>query len=360
MATWLDPTYRTGVVGKYLNQYKIPYQPPGWDEWMVPAGMYNYLTPRWWVNQGMGGSFREVSGYQTDVIGPLASDFVRRNAPRDEPFFLYTNIVAPHAGVPADPDDPADTPSPYVKPVYRDRFQCATNTDPSFNEADVSDKPFDTPPLTATQVAGLTEALQQRRESLLSAQDAINKVMNALAASGELDNTFVMVTSDNGYVLGEHRGIAGKIVPFEVSNHIPFAVRGPGVPAGTVVPTLTAQVDLAATVADIADVTPGLVQDGVSLLPLLTGGAATSRAGVLLEATDVTATSDPLPWLYRGVVKGRWKYVEHTVWEPELYDLTADPHELVNVAGRAEHAVKLAELAALTKRLKSCAGTGCR
>ena len=327
---------------------------------MVPRGVYNYETSRWWVNQGLGGAYRELSGYQTDTLATLASDFIERNAPRTEPFFLLTSIVAPHAGLPADPDDPVGTPTPYVKPVYRDRFEGIVNSNPAMNESDVSDKPIVLPPLTAAQIAGVTEALQQRRESMLSVRDAVGDLLDALVASGELANTYVMVMSDNGYLLGEHRYPWGKVAPYEVSNHVPFAVRGPGIEPGTVVPDVSAQVDFAATVADIADVRPGIRQDGLSLLPRLTGGTRITRPGILLEATDTDATSDPLPWLYRGVVKGRWKYVERTTGHRELYDLRTDPHELVNLADRAEHAATQSELAALTERLRSCAGLGCR
>ncbi len=360
LATWLQPTYRTGLIGKYLNQYEIPYQPPGWDEWMVPKGVYNYETSRWWVDHGLGGTFRELSGYQTDTLATLASDFVERNAPSTEPFFLLTSVVAPHAGVPADPDDPVSTRTPYVKPLYRDWFEGVVNKNPSVNESDVSDKPAVLPLLTPKQIAGLTEAFQQRRESMLSVRDAVEDLMDALVASGELANTYVMVMSDNGFLLGEHRYPWGKVQPYEVSNHVPFAVRGPGIAPGTVVPDVSAQVDFAATVADMAGVEPGLPQDGTSLLPALTEGSRTSRPGILLEATDRDATSDPLPWLYQGVVKGRWKYIERTTGHRELYDLRTDPHELVNLADRAEHATKQSELAALTQRLRSCAGLSCR
>ena len=128
IATWLTPTYRTGLIGKYLNGYSPPYKPPGWDEWMVPASMYGYTGSRWYLNRGAGGSYQTITGYQTDTMAGLASEFISRNAPRAEPFFLYVSLVAPQNGTPRDPDDVAGFPSPYVKPVYRDRFANLTNT----------------------------------------------------------------------------------------------------------------------------------------------------------------------------------------------------------------------------------------
>src|SRR3712207_6676183 len=88
LATWVTPTYRTGLIGKYFNEYRVPYIPPGWDEWMVPKAMYSYTGSQWFIDNGMGSSTKSVTGYQTDTIGTLASDFISRNAPAEEPFFL--------------------------------------------------------------------------------------------------------------------------------------------------------------------------------------------------------------------------------------------------------------------------------
>ena len=204
-----NPTYRTGLIGKYFNEYVPPYKPPGWDEWIVPKGMYNYTGTSWYVDKGAGGSNKSVPGYQTDTMASFASDFIGRNAPSVEPFFLHLSIVAPHAGNPSDPDDISGFPSPYVKPVYQDRFEGLANTDPSFNEADVSDKPVKPSPLTSAEIRGLNEHNSQRRETELSIDDAVTGIMDALTSSGELDNTYVMFTSDNGLFL-RHRIRGGK------------------------------------------------------------------------------------------------------------------------------------------------------
>ncbi len=140
LATWLDPTYRTGLVGKYFNEYAPPYRPPGWDEWLVPKAMYDYTATGWFLDKGQGGAYTTSRATRPIPWATLAADFIRRNAPRSEPLSLQTSLVAPHAGIPADPDDPTGMPTPYVKPAYRDFFEGSTNTDPSFDEADVSDK----------------------------------------------------------------------------------------------------------------------------------------------------------------------------------------------------------------------------
>jgi len=358
LATWLTPTYRTGMIGKYFNQYTPPYQPPGWDEWMVPGGVYNYTASKWFLNQGVGMVTKSIPGYQSDTIGNLGSDFITRNSASNEPYFLYTSVVAPHAGTPSDPDDITGYPSPYVKPDFQDTREGERNTDPSFNEADVSDKVLKPALLTPEQITGINEAFSQRREAEAAAQVGINQMLDAIAASPDAHNTYVMFMSDNGYTLGEHRIKGGKVNPHEVSNHVPFMIQGPGIVPGTKVTVQTSQVDFAATVLHAAGVDPLLPQDGVSLLPLASG-LSVSHAPVVIEATDTKSSLDPLPWLYYGVVVDGWKYVERTNGAREMYDLTNDPFELVNQAKNSAYAAKKTELAALVQQYRWCAGQSC-
>ena len=368
LATWLTPTYTTGLIGKYLNQYQVPYKPPGWDEWMVPRGTYDYLNEAWSINTGSGPSNKRYPGYQTDTMGQLAESFIRRHASDRDPFFLYTSIVAPHAGNPADPQDPAGFPTPFVKPEYRNVFEGRAITDRSFNEADVGDKPVRPSPLRPAEIAGLTEANAQRREALLSAQDATVQILDTLRDTGELDNTFVFFMSDNGYILGEHRIRGGKVAPYEVSNRVPMLVRGPGIAPGTVVDQVTSQVDFAPTVLAMtgnlgANDTP---IDGINLIPFLQdpNSARTSREAVVLEAGPESSTTTR--YRYQGVRSGQWKYVERQGGQEELYDLRGDPYELENVAARPGFGQTPVQRQAQTRldvlldRYRWCAGAKCR
>ncbi len=359
LATWLDPTYTTGLVGKYLNQYARPYVPPGWDEWMVPYRMYDYDHPEWWIDRGAVAERVLLSGYQTDTIGSLAADFVRRHASDAQPFFLMTDVVAPHAGTPRDPDDPS-MPTPAVSPAYRNVFAGQPLQDPSFNEADISDKPAQLAPLTPAEIRAEAEVNAQRREALLSAQDALDAVIDALDESGELSRTFVVVTSDNGYLLGEHRIRSGKMAPYEVANHMPLYIRGPGIPAGTSFTGLTSQVDLAPTLARMAGVPlrSAWRLDGESMLYRLRHRTAahSTRPGVLLEAT---VPGDTGSWQYHGVVSGRWKYVERASGAVELYDLTADPYELRSLGQDPAYAAARRHLAGILADLRDCAAAQC-
>ena len=99
----------------------------------------------------------------------------------------------------------------------------------------MSDKPLAMqarPPIGAVRAVRIQEAYQQRLESLLSVDDAVASIVAALRASGELDNTLILFTSDNGFFHGEHRIPAGKVLVYEPSIHLPLLMRGPGVPSG--------------------------------------------------------------------------------------------------------------------------------
>jgi arylsulfatase A-like enzyme len=361
LATWLDPTYRTALVGKYFNAYAPPYTPPGWNEWMVPRGTYAYTGASWYIKRDGVGGYQSIPGYQTDTMGTLSADFVTRASASEEPYFLHASLVAPHDGTPRT-DDPSwyVNPSPFVKSVYRNRFAGQRTGDPSFNEANVRDKPTRPPLLTQVQIDNLVEQNAQRREAELSAQDAVNTILDAVDGSGEGANTYVVFMSDNGYILGEHRIPGGKVEPYEVANHVPFLVRGPGIDPGTVVDDVTSQVDFAPTVLSMAGVEAPAPLDGIDLLPRLTTDAPLTRDGALIEATNVQAATgtDPLPWAYRGVVSGDWKFVNRGS-SRELYNLAADPYELTNLAGRPAYADVQRRLAAMVAAKRDCAGTEC-
>ena len=98
--------------------------------------------------------------------------------------------------------------------------------------------------------------------------DGVKKVVDALRAKRELDNTLIIYTSDNGYFHGEHRIPQGKTRVYEESIRVPLEMRGPGIPQGVSVNPLVINADLAPTIVDAADAKPGLAMDGRSLLPV--------------------------------------------------------------------------------------------
>jgi arylsulfatase A-like enzyme len=359
LATWLSGAgYQTAYVGRYLNGYGGQSIPPGWHEWHAVTGANDWLNAS--MRENHTGTLRTTtySGtYLTDLIDLKSTAVIRDRLPHAQPLFLWVSHFAPHAGGPAEADDPA-LATPPVPARYKNFYaNAALPQDPSFNEADVSDKPAyvrNRAPLSASLQAQIRELNAQRWESLKAADESVGNIMAALQASGELANTVVVFSSDNGYMLGEHRIPAGKVVHYEASSRVPLMIRGPGFPAGAVRPQLVANIDLAPTLADLADTTPGRTVDGRSLLPLAASPTTWPTRNLALEAGPRTVDG---PDLYHGVRTPRYKYVRHYTGERELYDMSVDPHELKNLVHDPAYDATEAALDRATTRLATCKGT---
>src|SRR5919106_777797 len=239
LAVWLkEAGYNTIHIGKYLNGYGLldPTEiPPGWTEWRGSVDPSTYRYFGYTLNEN-GKLAAYDHPYQTDLYARKATNVIRRRGPQAAPFFLWIAFLAPHSGKPRDADDPRGLGTPAPAPRHRDAF--ATKDlprPPSFNEADVSDKPFDIRRrslLGPARIRKVQENYQQRLESLLAVDEAVAKIMGALREAGELANTLIVFTSDNGFFHGEHRVAAGKLLLYEPSIRVPLVIRGPGIPAG--------------------------------------------------------------------------------------------------------------------------------
>ena len=118
----------------------------------------------------------------------------------------------------------------------------------------------------------------------------------------------------------------GKLLVYEPSIRLPLLMRGPGVPAGERRSQLVTNADLAPTILDAAEATPGRAQDGRSLLDLALDPGAQWGRELLIEGGNNNGLT------FRALRNYRWKYVQHANGELELYDLENDPDELTNVA----------------------------
>lgn len=185
---------------------------------------------------------------------------------------------------------------------------------------------------------------------------AIRELTQALAEAGELENTYIVFTTDNGYHLGEHRLEAGKYMPYKEDANFPLIVRGPEVAEDVKRDELVLNTDFAPTVADLAGAqTPGFV-DGRSFQPLLGAGNAPWRDAALMEGFPLPKVGRPA---YAGVWTGEgdW-YVEYEGGEKSLCDVGADTYQLENLAGTRPRAE--AALSVHLGSLKTCAGNSCR
>ncbi len=365
LPVWLQRSgYRTMMIGKYLNGYEAAgargYVPPGWNVWDVPvAGVYNY---RRWTSNLNGHLVRHRGEYNARYVGRRASALIRRTDTNDNrPFFLMVNTLAPHVGLPHESDDPrrgdALLPTPSVDATYRDSYaDDPLPANPAFNERDVSDKPRYIRSRGALSRANMRELHQQRLESLRSADDAVARTVRTLRDTGELNRTVVVVVSDNGYLMGEHR-LLGKVAPYEESIRIPLLIAGPGFDTGALRQQLVMIADITTTICDIAAVKPGRIQDGRSLRGLAAHPGWAAHRAIRLEAGHPLSGS---PAWYDGVRTRSFVFVRYESGTRELYDLRRDPHQLVNVAEDPTYASARRTMQRYLAEMKDCRGRGCR
>ena len=306
--------YTTAYVGKYLNGYGGTRIPPGWNQWVAFSGVgyYQYgLNVNGVVTPPGSGE------YSTDVLTRHAVSAIE-GAPG--PLFLTYAPYAPHA-----PANPA--------PRHANAFpRLDAWRPPNYNEEDVSDKPAwvrSLPSMGAGQQRELDEFRRDQLRSLLSVDDGVARILEALERTGRLENTMIVFTSDNGFAWGEHRR-SSKMDPYEESIRVPFVVR---YDALRVAPRderrFALNIDLAPTFAHLAGAYLPRV-DGQSLLPLLANSGIPWRSDFLVEHLRASATAN-MP-TYCAVRSTNSLYVSYETGEEELYDLVADRYQLTNLA----------------------------
>jgi N-acetylglucosamine-6-sulfatase len=351
IATWLQGAgYHTALYGKYMNDYEPEegFVPPGWDEWYGAANdWFDYVLNENGKPVAYGG---RPDDYLTDVLARHATATIRRQAAADKPFFLYVAPAAPHApAIPAPRHAGLFEDEPFPRPA-------------SFDEADVSDKPSlirDLPPLAPWQIEAIERHHRERLRSLQAVDDLVASIVKALDDAGELDNTYVVYTSDNGWHMGEHRQFVGKTTAYEEDIRVPMVVRGPGVPKGQRLTPFVLNNDLAPTFAAISGVTPPSFVDGRSFLPLLDDPGQPWRESFGLERRQRETYEIDSAASFDGVRTRDHTYVRYATGERELYDLRRDPQQLDNIAATADDAL-VDEFDRRTSALANCAGAYCR
>jgi N-acetylglucosamine-6-sulfatase len=344
VATRLDAAgYRTGLFGKYLNEYPGTKDiPRGWDRWFAHTDgsrYYNYKMN----DDGRIIRFGSTSAdYETDVIADHTKTFIGATAKARKPFFAFVAPRAPHS--------PA-TPATRDKHTY-DGLKARRL--PSFNEKNVADKPpwiRKLPRLSDAKIAKIDNRVEKRAETLQALDDLVAGIVGRLVDRGVLSNTYIFFTSDNGWHAGEHRIPQAKWRPYEEDIHMPLLVRGPGVAQGHRAHKLVLDTDYLPTFTSLAGENTPKYVDGRSLQPVLKGNTTTWRSAILLEAA---ARYSPA---YRGILTsdGR-KYVEYTGGKSELYHLSRDPYELNDSYDPKNPPASLADR---LKELKDCAAEEC-
>ena len=354
IATWLDDAgYDTMLIGKYFNGYdNTTHVPLGWDEWHGYLGDY-VQSDTYRINEnGQIKTYDRSQIHDTDLFADKAATFLESTA-GGVPFFMYLSTNAPH------------TPALAAKRHQGMFSDVALPNPPSFNEADVSDKPEwmrNTPLLTPEEVDKLQLRYRQRLRSLQSVDEMVGRLVGVLRQTGELSNTYIVFTSDNGLHLGEHRINQKKWTAYEEAIHVPLLVRGPGVPRGVSRSQMALNNDLAPTFTSWAGLTPPGFVDGRSLGPLLSASPPSSWRSALLVEHWLDENGDPYAATipdYTAVRTGRYLFVRYATGEVELYDLSNDPYELESLHNTASTELK-ERLGSRLDALEGCAAQSCR
>jgi N-acetylglucosamine-6-sulfatase len=333
--------YRTAMMGKYLNGYPVgfnaynypaDYIPPGWSEWdAISNGYggydYNMNRDRDLVTYG-----HSSDDYTNHVLTGLGQRYILSSAADRKPFFLEIASFSPH--------------HPFV-PAPRDRgtfTNLLAPEGPSFNVLPKHAPPWlaDRAPLSAVRIAHLNTDYVRRVESVQSVDRMIGNLEATLKQAGQLKNTVFVFSSDNGYHLGQHGLGRGKLTAFDTDIKVPLVVTGPGVPAGTVNPDVTENVDLASTFEQLAGAAVPASVDGRSLVPLLHGEDPPWRTLALVEHHGPdTSPDDPdaqgfvagNPPSYNAIRSANWTYVRYDTGAREYYYRPTDPAENDNIVG---------------------------
>ncbi|PYQ53562.1 MAG: hypothetical protein DMF78_08680 [Acidobacteria bacterium] len=345
--------YRTALVGKYMNGYpslnRPDYIPQGWDQWnaqlteLTQDRYVNYFLNENGTVNAYGHSEEE---YETDVLTRRATTFIEKAVNDNKPFFLYLATDAPHL-----PAISAPRHATLLKGTQAPRV-------PSFNQSNVNDKPAfvrNADPLQPKDIKRLDMVETDRLRTMLAVEDMLASVLSVLAANQVLDNTYVIFTSDNGLMLGEHRLVTTKNVAYEEAIRVPLIVMGPGISAATRDDDhAVLNIDFAPTLAELTGATTPPNLDGRSFARLLRGESVTDwRNDLVSESISYTGGVSAV------LRSANYAYTELESNEKELYDMRNDPYQIVNLYRRADPTV-LQTLSARLAQLVNCRAASCR
>ena len=273
---------------------------------------------------------RQVEGYSSELFADAAIDFLAEASAMNRPFFAYVSFTSPH--------DPRTPPEPYASWYHPDSTSVPSNYLP--------EHPFDNGELRVRDELlrehPLTEAVVQEELALyygmISEVDAqIGRIISALEANGQLNNTLIVMAGDNGLAVGSH-GLLGKQNLYDHSMRVPFIMAGPGIPVNERRSQLVYLFDIFPTIAEYLNFTLPETVEGESLMPILENSQMPGRQEVFYVYRD----------FQRGVrTKDGWKHIQYYVdgvHTEQLFNLNTDPHETENLVSNSSHSAKLDEL----------------
>jgi N-acetylglucosamine-6-sulfatase len=331
--------YVTGFFGKWhMGNDDSPR--PGFTRWVAMAGQGEALDPQFNVD----GTRRREPGYVTDLLTAHVDRFIRQAG--DRPWLAYLAHKAIHPNVVQRDDGRVvaaeGQPGGFVA-AERHRGRYAGKTMPRRPSA--FEPPLDKPALMRTiddlpplgrATATKDDEIRGRLEMLVAVDESLGRILATLEALGKLEDTVVVLTSDNGYFYGEHGLSEERRLAYEESIRLPLLIRYPPlVRAGVTPHELALVIDLAPTLLEVAGLPPMPATQGRSLVPVFKGTSRDWRTSFLVEYFTDTVFPRVRNMGYVAVRTSRHKYIHYLELKDmdELYDLEADPYERRNLAG---------------------------
>lgn len=330
----------TVFIGKYLNQYTENKKQPGWDSFITPITPkpayegYNYVL-------SVNGKKRKYGSLNKDYLNTVltnhAVDAIEAN--KDRQFFMVYSSFLPH--------------SPYEarvssKGIYGNKTTLTKN--PDFNTT-----PINAPTwldrhakLGKKQIRKLTTIKQKRIEATHTLGVDIHKIINKLEEENLQEKTVLIITSDNGYHLGNRKLPAGKRTPYYHDTVVPLVIIDPSNIKTTTIHSMTSSVDLHPTIVEYLNIETSPETDGSSLRKIIKNpNDPTWRNWVLTEANSKSSKNDPdytkyAPETFKAIRSKNWLYIVYTSGEKELYNVSKDPYEMHNIIGVADSRLKKA------------------
>lgn len=399
--------YTTSFVGKFLNEYEwvpgraLPPVVPGWSTFEAVFGSaydgWDFASTKV-VDQRLqvvdhpappatASDADKDRAYAGTVIGDRALDLVRQGEAGDAPYFLEVAVYAPHNRTQPRGYYPGD---PLFPPMFRDRsgerscgrVACSKLTVddlPGFHDERRDNRPraldgskaraWNTVPTLSAPVAE-----RDLRDRARMAQSADRMVQRILRTVGP--DTYVVLTSDNGFHLGQNGLGRGKGTPYDTDVRVPLLVTGPGVVPGKR-REVTSNIDLAPTFEELAGLAPVPYRSGLSLVPTLAQPKLVRQSYAFLEHTQQTLTGDDPDAAFTGAeldripsfiaVRGRGALLArfdldprrgHTSWGYEFYDYRRDPFERRNTFAKPRSKAQVDALMARLTAFDACRERG--
>lgn len=345
---WLQRAgYETAFVGKW-HMGNDDTRRPGFDHWVCLKGQGSTFDPELNVN----GKAQVAKGYVTDILNERAVAFLQ--AKREKPFLLYFSHKAVHPetvqradGSLSDPTLSNFIPAERHKSLYAEaKVPRRPNAVAPENKPALQRKIEGLEPL-GPKTGSSDEVIKNRLRMLAAVDEGVGEVLKVLEATGQLERTLIVFTSDHGYWYGEHGLSVERRLAYEEGIRIPLFVRYPKlIKAGTRRNQMVLTLDLAPTLAEIAGTAAPAGLHGKSFVRLLSENGPALREAFLIEHFSENVFPRTRGLGYQAVRTEHWKYI-HYVDQPnadELYDLNRDMFEmrnLINVPGAAAELAKM-------------------